>query len=88
MTNSSTNQRVVTACLAILAAVLISRDMRAQTESMGPRAAPTAKVVVLPVALYNAQANVQEASDSSQAALSTQVLTAKLRELLGAQLLA
>jgi hypothetical protein len=45
-------------------------------------------VVVLPVALYNAQANVQEASDSSQAALSTQVLAGKLQELLGAQLLA
>jgi hypothetical protein len=43
---------------------------------------------VLPVALYNAQANVQEASDPSQAALSTEVLTGKLRELLGKQLIA
>jgi len=88
MTNSSTNQRVATVSLAILAAILIARDTQAQTESIGPRAAPTAKVVVLPVALYNAQANVQEVSDSSQAALSTQVLTGKLQELLGPQLLA
>jgi hypothetical protein len=44
-------------------------------------------VAVLPVALYNAQANVQEASDTSQAVLSTRVLTAKLQELLGDQLL-
>jgi hypothetical protein len=86
MTSSWTNQRV-TVSLVILAAALISRDTQAQTESIGPRAAPTAKVVVLPVALYNAQANVQEASDSSQAALSTQVLTGKLQELLGPQLI-
>jgi hypothetical protein len=43
-------------------------------------------VIVLPVALYNAQANVQETSDSSQASLSTEVLTGKLQELLGKQL--
>ena len=43
---------------------------------------------MLPVALYNAQANMQEASDSLQAALSTEVLTGKLQELLGNQLLA
>jgi hypothetical protein len=45
-------------------------------------------VVLFPVALYNAQANVQEASDSLQALLSTEVLTEKLEELLGPQLLA
>jgi hypothetical protein len=60
---------------------------RAQTSFNAPLAAPSAKVVVLPVALYNAQANVQEASDASQAALSTEVLTSKLQELLGPQLL-
>ena len=88
MTDSSTHQRVVTACLAILAAVLISRDTQAQTESLRPRASPTAKVVVLPVALYNAQANIQEDSDSSRAALSTQVLTSKLQELFDSQVIA
>jgi uncharacterized protein DUF2380 len=82
------NRRVLSTSLALLASVLISRAAAAQTDHSAPLAAPTAKVVVLPVALYNAQANVQEPSDSSQAALSTQVLTGKLQELLGPQLLA
>lgn len=72
--------------LALLALVA-SRNASAQTDSTSPREPSSAKVVVLPVALYNAQANVQEASDSSQAALSTQVLTGKLQELLGPQVL-
>jgi len=59
-----------------------------QTEATTPLEPPSARVVLLPVALYNAQANVQEASDSSRAALSTQILTEKLRELLGPRLLA
>ena len=88
MTTSSTTQRVLRVSLALLAAVLVSRDASAQTDTTSPREPAGAKVVVLPVALYNAQANVQEASDSSQAALSTQVLTSKLQELLGSQLLA
>jgi uncharacterized protein DUF2380 len=79
---------VLRASVALLGAVLVSRDASAQTDMTSPREAPGAKVVVLPVALYNAQANVQEASDSSQAVLSTQVLTSKLQELLGPQLLA
>jgi len=74
--------------ITLLTSVLISATALAQTESPTPLAAPTARVVVLPVALYNAQANVQEASDSSWAALSTEVLTGKLKELLGPQLLA
>jgi hypothetical protein len=85
---SRNSRRPVNASLALLATVLLAREVPAQTESTAPRAAPTAKVVVLPVALYNAQANVQEASDSSQAALSTEVLTGKLQELLGDQLIA
>jgi hypothetical protein len=88
MTDSSINQRVLTASLALLAIVLVSRGASAQTHTPSPREAPSAKVVVLPVALYNAQANVQEASDPLQAALSTEVLTGKLQELLGDQLLA
>jgi len=87
MTTSVTNQRVLRVSLALLAAVPVFRDASAQTDTISPREAPTAKVVVLPVALYNAQANVQEASDSSQAVLATQVLTSKLQELLGPQLL-
>jgi len=88
MTNSSIHQRALTAILALLGAVLIIPHASAQTVSTAPRAAPNAKVVVLPVALYNAQANLQEASDSSRAVLSSEILTLKLQELLGDQLLA
>ena len=87
MTTSFTTRRVLRVSLALLAAVLVSREVLAQTDTTSPREATSATVVVLPVALYNAQANVQEASDSSQAALATQVLTSKLQELLGPQLL-
>jgi hypothetical protein len=44
-------------------------------------------VAVLPVALYTAQANLQEPSDSTKAALATEVLLARLQELLGKQLI-
>ena len=87
MTNFLIIRRALLPFLPLLA-TLAGRDASAQTDTASPREAPSAKVVVLPVALYNAQANVQEASDSSQAALSTQVLTSKLQELLGPQLLA
>jgi hypothetical protein len=84
MTISFRHPGVLSAGLALLTAVHIAPDVAAQTS--GPKAAPTARVVVLPVALYNAQANVQEPSDTSWATLSTQVLTGKLEELLGEQL--
>lgn len=88
MTSSRIIQRTLPASLALLT-MLAGRNASAQTDTTSsPREAPSAKVVVLPVALYNAQANVQEVSDSSQATLSTQVLTGKLQELLGPQLLA
>jgi len=87
MTTSLTNRRWLSGWVPLLASVLISPAAPAQTASTKPLAPPTAKLVVLPVALYNAQANVQEASDSSWAALSTEVLTGKLKELLGPQLL-
>jgi hypothetical protein len=88
MNIASLTRRAPTASLAVLAALLLAREAPAQTRPALPRAAPTARVVLLPVALYNAQANVQEASDTSQATLSTEILTGKLRELLGSQLLA
>jgi len=44
---------------------------------------PAGRVAVLDVALYNAGANLQEATDTAMAALSTQVLRGKLAELLG-----
>ncbi len=48
---------------------------------------PTAPVAVLPVALYTGQANVQEATDTAMAALADSILTRKLAELLGDQLI-
>ena len=84
MTLSFRHPRVLSAGLALLAAVHISPELAAQTSH--PKAAPAARVVLLPVALYNAQANVQEPSDTAQAMLSTEVLTGKLQELLGEQL--
>ena len=85
MTTSFSHPRVLGAGLALLAAVHTTSHLSAQ--SNGAKAAPTAKVVVLPVALYNAQANLQEPSDTAQARLSTEVLTQKLEQLLGEQLI-
>jgi hypothetical protein len=82
-----TDTRAISAALILLATTLGYRHTSAQTATHA-REAATALVVALPVALYNAQANVQEASDSSKATLSTQVLTGKLQELLGQQLIA
>jgi hypothetical protein len=61
----------------------------AQTESARPRPLErsSAPVAALPVALYTAQANLQEASDSSKSGLATEVLRARLSEQLGRQLL-
>ncbi|HEU4682708.1 MAG TPA: DUF2380 domain-containing protein [Gemmatimonadales bacterium] len=82
-----THTRAISAALILLATTIGYHHASAQTAAHALEA-PTALVVALPVALYNAQANVQEASDSSQAALSTQILTGKLQELLGQQLIA
>lgn len=51
-----------------------------------PLESPTASVVLLPVALYTAQANMQELSDSTKSGLATKVLHDRLGELLGEQL--
>lgn len=91
MTIPFSHQRVLSAGLALLAAIHLAPEVSAQSNGAkaapAAKAAPGAKVVVLPVALYNAQANQQEASDSAQALLSTEVLTGKLQELLGEQLI-
>ena len=86
MKTTSTLSRFLTAILPLLLMTPVAYSQTTPTSK--PREAPAALVVVLPVALYNAQANVQEASDTSQAELSTQVLTAKLQEQLGKQLIA
>jgi hypothetical protein len=69
-------------------ATLTSPDAVAQTNSAHPREAPTALVAAFPVALYTAQANLQEATDSTKASLATEVLTERLHDLLGGQLIA
>jgi hypothetical protein len=78
----------VTTALTLVCLAGTSQALAQTVQSKSaPRAAADARVVLLPVALYNAQANMQEASDSANAALSTEVLTGKLHELLGDQLL-
>jgi uncharacterized protein DUF2380 len=78
-------------CLALITALPAfaqAGGSSAHSESLRPRAAPDARVVLLPVALYNAQANLQERSDSSKAALATRIMTDNLQALLGRQLVA
>jgi hypothetical protein len=54
----------------------------------GPaEAGAVGRVAVLDVALYTAGANLQESTDTAVAELATQVLSGKLRELLGASVL-
>jgi hypothetical protein len=84
MTIAFSQQRIRVTGLALLAALYLAPELSAQ--SPGAKAAPSAKVVMLPVALYNAQANMQESSDTSRAVLSTEVLSGRLEELLGEQL--
>lgn len=74
--------------LAVAAPSVAAPPAAAQTESArsGPLEPPTAPVAALPVALYTAQANLQEASDSSKSGLATEVLFGRLGEELGQQL--
>lgn len=72
--------------LVLFAAIWVPRTVAGQT-GPHPRELPTAPVAVLPVALYTAQANLQEPSDSTKAALATEVLLARLHDLLGKQLI-
>ena len=62
------------------------RSAEAQSAGDTPREGPTAPVAALDVALYNAQANVQEPTDAAKAALATTVLRATLAKLLPGQL--
>jgi uncharacterized protein DUF2380 len=69
--------------------ILVSAGLRpvlAQSSGSSPREPAGALVAVLDVALYNAQANVQEPTDAGKAALSTAVLNSTLARLLPDQL--
>jgi hypothetical protein len=70
----------------VLLASLTLRPAQAQSTASSPRESPGARVAALDVALYNAQANVQEATDADKATLATGVLLGTLRNLLPGQL--
>jgi hypothetical protein len=67
--------------MAVLPAALLSvTNLGAQSAAPEPR---PRSVAIFDVALFTAGANQQEASDTGRAALATEVLRAKLQELLG-----
>jgi Protein of unknown function (DUF2380) len=70
----------------VLLVSLTLRPAQAQSGGSSPRESPDARVAALDVALYNAQANVQEATDADKATLATGVLLGTLRNLLAGQL--
>jgi hypothetical protein len=73
---------------SLLLAVVLPAALRAQTRTSAPLEPPDAKVAAMDVALYNAQANVIEDSDTARAVLATQVLDSTLSDRLGVQLAA
>ena len=79
--------------ILLLSAVLVSvlsRPGRAQNgtdhTTAAPLEPPTARVAVMSVALYNAQANLRERTDARKAGLADSVLHATLARLLPGQL--
>jgi hypothetical protein len=70
----------------VLLLSLTLRPAQAQSGGSTRREPPDARVAALEVALYNAQANVQEATDADKATLATGVLRATLDKLLPGQL--
>jgi hypothetical protein len=77
---------------ALLFGRFLPAPLQAQTNGAEPSATPLeppdAKVAALEVALYNAQANVIETSDTARAVLGTRVLDSTLSDRLGPQLVA
>jgi hypothetical protein len=72
----------LTVCMILLSGTLA--PAWAQAPAIPPEP-PTARVAALDVALYNAQANVQEPSDADKADLATEVLHATLAKQLPGQ---
>jgi hypothetical protein len=77
--------RLPVSLAALVLCRLLPAALEAQTASSAPLDSPDAKVAALGVALYNAQANVIEKSDTAMAVLATQVLDSTLRDRLGPQ---
>lgn len=73
-------------CICTFVAALGIGPARAQDGGSAPLEPPGARVAALEVALYNAQANVQEPSDTAKAVLATEVLHSTLARLLPGQL--
>ena len=71
--------------VSIVLASLGARPAGAQDLDSKPYESPDARVAAFDVALYNAQANVQEATDFEKAELATQVLLGTLGKLLPGQ---
>jgi hypothetical protein len=74
--------------VALLLGGVLPAALLAQTSDAAPLESPDAKVAALEVALYNAQANMIEASDTAWAVLGTRVLDSTLSDRLGPQLVA
>ena len=72
--------------LGLSLVLALTSPLRAQSAPVA-REAPDAPLVVLTSALYNDQANLKEAIDFSRAGVATEVVRARLRERLGAQVL-
>ena len=80
--------RNVLVCMApvlLFAAVLRSRPLSAQTDAAPALEPSTARVAVLPTALYTAQANMREDADTTKSGIATDVISARLGQLLGRQ---
>jgi hypothetical protein len=75
--------RSLSTAVAVLAAT--TRCARAQPDTAAALESLDARVAVLPAALYTAQANLQEVSDSTKSTIATGVLIETLGELLGDQ---
>lgn len=76
--------RVSATRLLLAAALALPARAPAQAAAGSPLAPPDARVAMLDVALYNAQANLREPGDSTRAVVATEVLSGKLAELLPA----
>jgi hypothetical protein len=74
------------AVAAPLLALIAAGSLEAQVSAQAVLEPPSAKVAALDAALYNAQANLKEATDSAKAAVASTVLHQTLGRLLGGQM--
>lgn len=82
----SIRSSILIVLLAAAPASLVAQSAPSGSAYSATLEQPDARVAVLDVALYNAQANVIEPTDAAKAELATRVLHSKLAELLPGQL--